>query len=84
MTEINVIENKIKNFGGGGYSLSDNGRGEKTYVIRSEDLKGSLRDIIHPAAYEGQWQVKHTLGKNIVEYTIEKRWQIWSLSKEHK
>jgi hypothetical protein len=54
MTEINRIENEIKNFYGRGYSLSENGRGEKSYTIHSEELKQSLRDIIHPAAYEGE------------------------------
>jgi len=72
MTEINRIENEIKNFYGRGYSLSENERGEKSYTINSEELKQSLRDIIHPVAYEGEWQIKHTVGKGIVEYLMEK------------
>jgi hypothetical protein len=48
MTEINKLENKIKNSREGlDYLVSDNGRGEKTYTIRSEEAKQSLRDILH-------------------------------------
>jgi hypothetical protein len=71
MTEINRLENEFKKFGRSDYSFSEKG-GEKSYIIRSEELKQSLRDIIHPTAYEGEWQIKHTVGKGIVEYLMEK------------
>jgi len=71
MTEISRLENEFKKFGKSDYSFSENG-GEKSYIIRSEELKQTLRDIIHPTAYEGEWQIKHTIGKGIVEYLMEK------------
>lgn len=71
MTEINRLENEFKKFGGSDYSFSESS-GEKSYFIRSEELKRSLRSIIHPTAYEGEWQIKHTVGKGIVEYLMEK------------
>lgn len=72
ITEINRLENEFEKFGINDYSLSENGGGEKSYAIHSEELKQSLRDIIHPTAYEGEWQIKHTVGKGIVEYLMEK------------
>jgi hypothetical protein len=50
MTEINKLENELKNKNfrkGIDYLISFDSRGEKKYSICSEDLKNSLRDIIH-------------------------------------
>ena len=48
MTEISKLEKEVKNFREGfDYLVSDNGRGEKTYTIRSEEAKQSLRDVLH-------------------------------------
>ena len=54
ITEINRLENEFEKFGINDYSLSENGGGEKSYAIHSEELKQCLRDIIHPTAYEGE------------------------------
>jgi len=48
MTEINKLENELKKFRKDvDYSISIDSRGEKKYSIFSENLKNSLRDIIH-------------------------------------
>lgn len=69
MTEINKLENKIKNFREGfDYLVSDNGRGEKTYTIRSEETKQSLRDILHSTR---EWRIEYVAGQEGTEFTIE-------------
>lgn len=71
MTEINKLENKIKQFGKKNYSISDNGKGEKVYVIRSHELKQSLQDIVHSRASE-EWKISYGIGQNAIEYSMEK------------
>lgn len=69
MTEINRLENKLSNFHkDSDYLVSDNGRGEKTYTIRSEELKQSLRDIIHSTR---EWRIEYVAGQRGVEFTME-------------
>lgn len=73
MTEINKLENEIRNFGGIGYSVSENGRGEKTYTIHSETLKQSLRNIIYSkVSLREEWIVGHSFGQDAVEYSMER------------
>lgn len=73
MTEINKLLKRFKNFHKDtDYSVSDNVKGEKTYTIFSEDLKQSLRDVIHSGAISDEWQIGHSFGKNSVEYVMER------------
>jgi len=43
---------------------------KKTYNIFSENLKQSLRDIVHSTASQ-KWQISHTLGQSEIEYKIK-------------
>lgn len=72
MTEINKLENELKKFSKNNYLLSDNGRGERTYVIRSEELKQSLQNIVHAGASNEEWRIEFAVGQNTIEYTMEK------------
>jgi len=70
MTEINKIESKFLNFHkGSDYLISDNGRGEKSYTIRSEELKQSLRDIVHSTR---EWRIEYVAGQRGIEFTMER------------
>jgi hypothetical protein len=66
MVNFEELENKICQ-SRGNYSLADDGR-RKNYTIFSDELKQSLRDIIHSTAREGEWQISHSLGADYVEY----------------
>jgi len=69
MTEINKLENKVKNFReGSDYLVSDNGRGEKTYTVRSEEAKQSLWDILHSTR---EWRIEYVAGQKGTEFTTE-------------
>src|SRR3954447_21039535 len=70
MVKFEELEKKICQ-SRGNYSLTDNGRGKKTYAIFSEDLKNSLRDVIHSTARLGEWQINHTVGSNLTKYRKE-------------
>ena len=69
MTEINRLEDKVKNFREGfDYLVPDNGKGEKTYTIRSEEAKQSLRDILHSTR---EWRIEYVAGQKGTEFTTE-------------
>lgn len=70
---LDEIEKKIKQFRIGmnaDYSLSDNGRGEKVYTVRSEELKKALHDVVHSTAHR-EWQITHRIGTGFIEYGKE-------------
>jgi hypothetical protein len=73
MTEINRLENELKNFHkGSDYSVSvDKDRDEKIYTSRSESLKQSLHNIVHSRASE-EWQISHAFGQDGIEYAMER------------
>jgi hypothetical protein len=52
MVNFDELEKKIRRFQGD-YSLVDDGQ-KKKYTIFSEELKNSLRDVIHSTAREGE------------------------------
>ncbi|MEG7979220.1 MAG: hypothetical protein NY202_04985 [Mollicutes bacterium UO1] len=69
MTEINRLENELLKFNrGSDYLFSDSSGGEKNYTIRSEELKQSLRDIIHSTR---EWRIEYVVGQRGVEFTME-------------
>jgi hypothetical protein len=71
MTEIKKLKNEFSKFNKkSDYLTSDKEKGKKIYTIYSEELKQSLREIIHSKASE-EWQIKHVLGENFIEYGIE-------------
>jgi hypothetical protein len=73
MTEIKKLENELKNFRkGSDYSVSGNRRSGILYTIHSENLKQSLRDIIHSGARNDEWQIGHTFGQDGIEYVAER------------
>jgi len=53
MTIFDELENKICQ-SSANYLFVNDGQGKKTYTIFSEDLKQSLRDIIHSTAQKGE------------------------------
>lgn len=69
MTEINRLKSELLKFHkGSDYLVSDNDRGEKAYTIRSEELKQSLRDIIHSTR---EWRIEYVAGQRGIEFTME-------------
>jgi len=53
MTEIKKLKNEFSKFNKkSDYFISDNGQGKITHTIYSEELKQSLREIIHAKASE--------------------------------
>jgi hypothetical protein len=52
----------------GSYSFTDDRQGKKTYTIFSEELKQSLRDVVHEGIQNREWQINHTVGENIIRY----------------
>jgi len=72
MVKFEELENKIRQ-SRGSYSLTDDGQGKKIYTIFSEDLKQSLRDIIHSTARAGEWkQIDYTTrSPNLIKYKKE-------------
>ena len=67
MVKFEELENKIRQ-SRGNYSFINDGQGKKKYTILSEELKNSLRDVIHETAQKGEWQINHTVGEGIIRY----------------
>lgn len=67
MTIFEELEKKIRQ-SRGNYSFTDDGQGKKTYTIFSEELKQSLRDVVHEGVQNREWQINHTTGENIIRY----------------
>jgi len=53
MTIFKELENKIRQ-SQESYNFTDDGQGKKVYIIFSEKLKSSLRDVIHSTSRKGE------------------------------
>lgn len=67
MVKFEELENKILN-SRGNFSFTNDGKGKRTYVIFSEELKKTLRDKVHEGIQNGEWQINHTIGEGIIRY----------------
>ena len=67
MVKFEELENKIRQ-SQGNYSFVNDGQGKKKYTVFSDELKQSLRDIIHETARNREWQINHEVGENVIRY----------------
>jgi len=73
MTEINKLEKEFENFLKDiDYSIDDDDRSGKKYVVHSENLKNSLRDIIYSGANADEWQISYGFGQDGIDYLAER------------